>query len=145
MSIMKNNFSPSVNIIRDNNLNLDYYVTPNSERTAKDIFQNFQKGNHAFNLIGSFGTGKSAFFWALEKSLKGEQNHFHTAYNGKTRFVKIIGEYSSFESALNAEFDVKEDFSSNQKLFDNIFKRYQEIENDDGLLVIAIDEFGKFL
>lgn len=142
---MKTNQSPSVNIIRDDNLDLDYFVTPNAERTAKALFQNFEKGNHSFNLIGSFGTGKSAFFWALEKSLKGDKDFFHTAYNGKTEFIKIIGGYSSLEAALNEEFGVKEDFASNQNLFDEIFKRYQNGGGNNGLLVIAIDEFGKFL
>ena len=142
---MKTNHSPSVNIIRDDNLNLDYIVTPNAERTAKTLFQNFERGNHSFNLIGSFGTGKSAFFWALEKSLKGEKEYFDTAYNGKTEFIKVVGGYSSFESALNEEFGVIEDYESNQKLFDEIYKRFQNTANGKGLLVIAIDEFGKFL
>ncbi|QED38633.1 hypothetical protein FK178_13320 [Antarcticibacterium arcticum] len=142
---MKGNHSPSVNIIRDDNVSLNYFVTPNAEKTATTLFQNFERGTHAFNLIGSFGTGKSAFFWALEKSLKGESEFFKTPYNGKTDFVKIIGDYGSLEAALNEEFGVTEDFSSNQKLFDAIYKRYQETIAINGLLVIAIDEFGKFL
>ncbi len=142
---MKGKHSPSVNIIRDDNVSLDYFVTPNAERTATTLLQNFERGTHAFNLIGSFGTGKSAFFWALEKSLKGESEFFKTPYNGKTEFIKIIGDFRSLEAALNEEFAVEEDFASNQKLFDAIYERYQEVVADNGLLVIAIDEFGKFL
>ena len=142
---MQGNYSSSVNIIRDDNLSLNYFVTPNAERTAKTLFQNFERGTHAFNLIGSFGTGKSAFFWALEKSLIGEREYFNTVYNGKTEFVKIIGDFASLETALNEEFAVTNDFTSNQKLFDAIYKRYEEINANNGLLVIAIDEFGKFL
>ena len=34
---MKNNFSPSVNIIRDFNNDIDYYSTPNSERVIDTL------------------------------------------------------------------------------------------------------------
>ncbi|MGM0934728.1 MAG: hypothetical protein ACQEWD_14930 [Bacteroidota bacterium] len=142
---MKTSFSPSVNIIRDDQAKLDYHVTPNGKKTVEDIFSNFQGGIHSFNLIGSFGTGKSAFLWALEKSLKAEENYFVTPFNGKTKFIKLIGEYRSLKTAISEEFGVKEDYSSNQKLFDAIFKEYKKVKDSQGLLVIAIDEFGKFL
>ena len=142
---MKGKISPSVNIIRDDSQKIDYYVTPNAKKTAKKIFENFNRGSHSFNLIGSFGTGKSSFLWALEKSLKDNLDYFDTEFNGKTEFVKIVGDYQSLKSVLNQEFGITEDYSSNQKLFDGIFQRYQKIEKKKGLFVIAIDEFGKFL
>jgi len=142
---MKGKISPSVNIIRDDNRKIDYYVTPNAKKTARGILENFNRGIHSFNLIGSFGTGKSSFLWALEKSLKDNLDYFETDFNGKTDFVKIVGDYQSLKSALNEEFNIVEDYSSNQKLFDGIFQRYKEVEKKNGLLVIAIDEFGKFL
>ncbi|WP_298247930.1 hypothetical protein [uncultured Christiangramia sp.] len=142
---MKTSFSPSVNIIRDDQVKLDYHVTPNGEKTVEGIFSNFEKGIHSFNLIGSFGTGKSAFLWALEKSLTKENEFFKTPYNGNVKFIKLIGEYRSLKSVLDEEFNINEDLSSNQKLFDSIFKKYAEVKDSNGLLVIAIDEFGKFL
>jgi len=142
---MKNNLSPSVNIIRDNSLDIDYLVTPNANKTANAIFENFDQGSHAFNLIGSFGTGKSAFFWALEKTLKGEKEYFKTIYNGQVEFVKIIGEYSSLKTALQQEFNAPQDIEDNSQLFDSIFQRYEKLQSQNSLLVIAIDEFGKFL
>lgn len=142
---MKTKMSQSVNIIRDDNQKLDYYTTPNAKKTANEIFENFNRGIHSFNLIGAFGTGKSSFLWALEKSLKDNLDYFNTEFNGKTEFVKIVGDYQSLKSALNEEFNIAEDFTSNQKLFDAIFQRYQKLAKKKGLLVIAIDEFGKFL
>lgn len=136
---------PSTNIIRDTNSNFNYYVTPNAKRTVKDIFEAFNSGTHCFNIIGSFGTGKSSFLWAFEKTLKYNANYFQTPFDGNAEFVKIIGEFTSFKNALNEEFEIKEDFTSNQKMFDAIFQKYEAIEKKGGLLVIIIDEFGKFL
>ncbi|MFL3663345.1 MAG: hypothetical protein ACJ04Q_05030 [Flavobacteriales bacterium] len=45
---------------------------------------------------------------------------------------------------FNETFSVKDDYSSNQLLFDKIYQKYSEL-GEDGLLVISIDEFGKFL
>jgi len=137
--------SSSVNIIRDSEESLQYFVTPNAEKTCQNLFENFENGNHAFNLIGSFGTGKSSFLWALQKSLVHDNDYFLSKYNGKTKFIKIVGDYHSLSSALSDEFGVKNDLSSNQVLFDAIYQEYQKVTSDNGLLVIAIDEFGKFL
>lgn len=137
--------SPSINIIRDSDDTFNYIVTTNAERTCKAIFDRFDNGIHSFNLIGSFGTGKSSFLWALEKALVSDADYFETKYNGKTKFVKIVGDYKSLKDALNDEFEVKKDFESNQKLFDSIFQKYNALQEPDSLLVIAIDEFGKFL
>lgn len=137
--------SSSVNIIRDSADTLQYYVTPNAEKTCETIFEKFEKGIHSFNLIGSFGTGKSSFLWALEKSLVQNENYFETPYNGKAEVVKIVGEFKSLSLALNDEFGVENDLDSNQKLFDAIFQRYSNLNPSNSLLVLVIDEFGKFL
>ncbi len=140
-----NNSSPSTNIIRDTESKLNYIVTPNTIRTSDKIFENFKGGSHAFNLIGSFGTGKSSFLWALEKSLLQKEAYFKTPYNGKSSIIKLIGDYKSLEATLNEEFGIKNDLTANQKLFDAIFQKYESIAKKNGLLVIVIDEFGKFL
>ena len=51
----------STNIIRDSNSDVKYLVTPNAERVLSLIEENVNRGQKAFNLIGSFGTGKSSF------------------------------------------------------------------------------------
>ncbi|HEA29566.1 MAG TPA: AAA family ATPase [Leeuwenhoekiella sp.] len=135
----------SINIIRDSEANLRYFVTPNAVKTSQHIFENFDKGYHSFNIIGSFGTGKSSFLWALERSLKKDESYFDTKFNGRTDFLKIVGDYQSLRTALYNELDVKEDLSGNQMLFNKIYERYEKAKAKNGLLVIAIDEFGKFL
>ncbi|MFI8377736.1 hypothetical protein [Leeuwenhoekiella sp. NPDC079379] len=140
-----NNATQSINIIRDSGAKFNYIVTPNAVQTSDIIFQNFEKGYHSFNLIGSFGTGKSSFLWALEKSLTSEKEYFKSKFNGKTELIKIVGDYRSLNSALNDEFEISKDLPSNQKLFDNIYQRYEKLKEDNGLLIIVIDEFGKFL
>jgi hypothetical protein len=139
------NTSSSVNIIRDSDEKLRYFVTPNAEKTCQNLFENFENGHHSFNLIGSFGTGKSSFIWAMEKSLVHNDSYFKTKYNGKTDFIKIVGDYHSLSSALCEEFNVKADLTSSQVLFDAIYQRYEKLIPQKGLLVIALDEFGKFL
>ena len=106
------NSSPSTNIIRDTDSKLNYIVTPNTIRTSDKIFESFRGGKHAFNLIGSFGTGKSSFLWALEKSLLQQDTYFNTPYNGKASIIKIIGDYKSLETTLNEEFGIGNLFSS---------------------------------
>ncbi len=136
--------SPSVNIIRDTDLN--YIVTPNATRVCEEIFQNFEKGYHSFNLIGSFGTGKSSFLLALEKTLKREASYFNLPNNTSHDVIKIIGEYESLIERLAEEFDIQHDHNSNQKLFDAIYQRYESrAKENGGFLVIILDEFGKYL
>ncbi len=143
---MKDNFSPSVNIIRDANIEMNYVVTPNAEKSALKIFNDFQKGFHAFNIIGSYGTGKSSFLWALEQTLQGNSIFDASLYQGydKIEIVNIIGSYHSLIELFNEAFSVEVDYSARQKLFDAIFQQYSEL-GDNALMVIAIDEFGKVL
>ncbi|MDG1571397.1 hypothetical protein OZ410_03660 [Robiginitalea sp. M366] len=142
---MPNNYSTSVNVIRDENIDFNYIPTPNASKAALDIFNNIRV-THAFNIIGSYGTGKSSFLWALEKSLKGEKPYFglnRGNFNDSFGFIKLIGEYASLRSSFNEYFGIKEDYKGNQLLFEKIFEEYEKLNS--GLLVIIIDEFGKHL
>ena len=67
---MQNNFSPSVNIVRDNTKVINYITTPNAKQIFNQLVNDFKTGIHVFNLIGSYGTGKSSFLWALRQSLQ---------------------------------------------------------------------------
>lgn len=143
---MKSNYTPSVNIIRDANIQMDYVVTKNGEKSAIKIFNDFHKGYHAFSIIGSYGTGKSSFLWALEQTLNGNKifdASLMVNYD-KVDIVNIVGNYHSLIDQFNEVFSVESDYTSSQKLFDAIFQRYEAL-GKNGLMVIAVDEFGKIL
>ena len=70
-------YSPSVNIIRDHEQSLNYIVTKNAVHIAESIAEHFETTNHCFNIIGSYGTGKSSFIWALEQNLRGKKDYFY--------------------------------------------------------------------
>lgn len=141
-------FSPSVNIIRDSNKSLNYVSTPNAERVALAIAESFNKGVHAFTLIGSYGTGKSSFLWALQQSLQGNKKLLECRIGNTkapVRILNFVGAYQSLIEHFAEQLEVKSNSKGNQKIFDAIYQEYEKVRSKDGLLVIVIDEFGKFL
>lgn len=140
-------YSPSVNIIRDSEKELHYLVTPNAERVAQQIANDFKKGFHSFNLIGSYGTGKSSFLWALEQSLRENQAYFDLALlpaKGKVEVLNFVGVYQSIIEAFAERLEVQNKLAGNQEIFDAIFQHYEKA-GKGGLLLIVVDELGKFL
>ena len=73
---MATKFTTSINIIRDSERELNYIPTPNAIRVVNQIAADFKKGIRSFNIIGSYGTGKSAFLWAFQQSITGRKKHF---------------------------------------------------------------------
>ncbi|TXN36088.1 hypothetical protein FVB32_16140 [Flagellimonas hymeniacidonis] len=145
---MPHKYTPSVNILRDSDLQLNYVVTPNAERIASEIFSEYNRGFHSFTLIGSFGTGKSSFLWALEQTLLSKNSFFDldlSKFNDSINIINFVGEYTSIIQSFNEKIGVQKDFPGNQILFDVIFQEYEKVKDENGLLIIAIDEFGKFL
>ena len=69
-------FSPSVNIIRDKGEQIDYILTPNAELVHSQLVTGFQIGVRAYNLVGAYGTGKSAFLKAFENDIINLSNNF---------------------------------------------------------------------
>ena len=65
---MANKFSTSVNIIRDTSAEIHYIPTPNAKQVVNQIVNDFKKGLRSFNIIGTYGTGKSSFLLALENA-----------------------------------------------------------------------------
>ena len=55
----------STNILRDQNVQIDFIPTANSNNVFERIFYNHDRGQNCFTLIGSYGTGKSTFLWGL--------------------------------------------------------------------------------
>ena len=100
---MQNNFSTSVNIIRDCDKNFNYFPTPNGKKVVTQLVSDFKNGLRCFNVIGSYGTGKSSFLWAIEQSVTGKKRYFETSFLGSNSnygFIKIIGSYASLKSKL---------------------------------------------
>ena len=150
MTIMQANFSPSVNIVRDYNNEVNYILTANSQRIFSQIVNDYQIGIRSFNIIGSYGTGKSAFMLALEQYLKGKKNHFdkingHFKQSYKFEFLNFIGEYASIVDTFANYFLIDKDISSSQFIVRKLDAYYQQLADENTCLTIVVDEFGKFL
>lgn len=98
-------YIPSINIEQTKFDKQSYIITPNALGVVGNIVDSFNTGIHSFNIIGSYGTGKSNFILALEDSLVHNSNVLLVnkgQFNGfaKFRFVKIVGEYTSLQRLL---------------------------------------------
>jgi ribosomal protein S15P/S13E len=144
---MANNFTTSVNIIRDTDRDFNYIPTPNAKQVVSQIVNDFKKGIRSFNVVGTYGTGKSSFLLAFEQSVKGSKRYFEPNFLSKVKydFVKIVGSYSSIVEQFADSFDVQTIKNQQENIFSEIFNRYHSIGKDNKILFILIDEFGKFL
>lgn len=144
---MATKFTTSVNIIRDSERELNYIPTPNAVRIVNQIANDFKVGIRSFNIIGSYGTGKSSFFWALQQSALGRKKYFgiNLVQNPNVGFINIVGEYKSIKETFADYFEVKNNRNASENIFSEIFNRYYDLGKKNPLLFIVIDEFGKFL
>lgn len=141
---MKAKYSPSVNIIRDELHDLNYTVTPNAKKIVTHINDFFIKGFHSLNIIGSYGTGKSSFLWAFERSLLGKAGYFSLS-NLKFKQVEIInivGEFGSLKSILADKLGIASDREAAENILIELANR---LSKNDSLTLLVIDEFGKLL
>jgi hypothetical protein len=147
---MQTNFSPSVNILRDADKKIGYIPTANTERIVRQIVNDYKIGIRSFNIIGSYGTGKSSFLLAFERNLRGERHDFGSI-NGqfgnveKFTFWKIVGEYHSITDSFSHTLNLQETPHSTQQIIHELDQTYQTIHQENACLVIVIDELGKFL
>ena len=145
----KREFSPSVNILRDSGKDFEYIVTPNASTIYEQIISNFDTGVHSFSIIGSYGTGKSAFLVAFIKTLKGEKNIFKPL-NGELKNVKgvefdlILGKYDSLVKNIAEHFDLPTD-ASEEDILAVISDRHDKYQKKGKYWFIVFDEFGKYL
>src|SRR5690606_26938296 len=99
----------------------------------------------AFNIIGSYGTGKSSFLWALEQTLKGKSEAYFGSVNGQFNWIKsfdfinFIGESRSFKEIFAERIGVKKDTTK------AILQELAAKTKANTCVVILVDEFGKFL
>ncbi len=146
---MPTKYSTSTNIIRDLKRDIGYIVTPNALRIVDQIKSDFSRGLRSFNIIGSYGTGKSSFLWALEQSLTGGKKIFKTDLlpNQKVEVIKFIGEYKSLTQVFYDHFEIKTKDQHVEDLLSLIYFQYDDLskKSKNPLLVIVLDEFGKFL
>lgn len=139
----------SINIVRDQDKSIEYIPTENSKRIANFILNEFDKGVHSFNIIGSYGTGKSSFLWAFNRNISNSNTDNYFDFNPNVirncEFINIVGEYNSLIEYFKTYFSIENKLKGNQEIFDSIYKKYEKVNDQNGLLVICIDEFGKFL
>lgn len=144
---MANNYTPSVNIIRDTDRDFNYIPTPNAIQVVNQIVNDFKKGIRSFNVVGTYGTGKSSFLWAFEQSINGAKRYFEPNFSVNTKydFIKIVGSYSSIIDQFADITDVQTKNNLQEFILSEIFNSYHYIGEGNKILFILIDEFGKFL
>jgi hypothetical protein len=144
---MKTNSNLSVNIIRDKNRELLYYPTPNAFKVVEELFNQFKSGNRSFTIIGSYGTGKSSFLLALQKTLSKQKKYFKIKdfTEHKIDFINIVGEAKSIKDVFAESFGLSTKKSSSNEILNEIYTSYHNLGKKNPLLIISIDEFGKFL
>ena len=140
-------FTPSINILRDFEQEINYIPTENAKLVYNQIVSHYFKGSRSFNLIGSYGSGKSAFIIAFEQSLKRTNPLFEESEVFEKiesfEFLNIIGESKSLVSTFASKFGLKkENYSAGEII---IAIENHIAKSNSKALVIVIDEFGKFL
>src|SRR5690606_4047491 len=138
-------FSPSVNIIRDKNREINYIRTINGQLTFEQIVETANSGARAFTIIGAYGTGKSTFLWALERAVTGENkffDHFDYFLKGYETYhtLDIVGEFESLEGVIAKQLNCKK-----EEVIDAFQTRAKDLKEAGVAWLIRIDEFGKFL
>ena len=138
---MANNFTTSVNIIRDTDRDFTYLPTPNARQVVSQIVNDFKKGIRSFNIVGTYGTGKSSFLLAFEQSIKGTKRYFEPNFitSPKYDFVKIVGSYSSIVEQFADIFEVQTTKNKHENIFSEIFNRYHSINKENKILFILMD------
>lgn len=144
---MTNNFTTSINIIRDTDREFNYIPTPNAKQVVNQIVNDYKRGIRSFNIVGTYGTGKSSFLWAFEQSIRGLKRYYDPNFisDATYDFVKIIGSYSSIEEIFADIFNVQPDRNPQENILSEVFNKYYSLGKGNKVLFIFIDEFGKFL
>lgn len=143
---MPPSFSPSINLIRDAEQELHYIPTANAKRIYDQILNDFKTGIHSFNIIGSYGTGKSAFLLAFAHTLNGARTYFgspngHFGGIHAFEFINFVGAYHSIIETFAERLGV----TTEREILPALAARYDAASQAQRCLVVVIDEFGKFL
>jgi hypothetical protein len=143
-------YSASVNIIRDAEQSLYYIPTPNTQEIFKQIAYNFEHTKQrAFIMVGAYGSGKSSFMWAFERTINQKEKFFSSLFNVFDKFkgfefLRFVGTHQSLLFTIAQQFELEGDIDS-KSIFKALDVYYQKLHKKGKGLVILIDEFGKFL
>lgn len=145
LNIKEYNYSPSVNIIRDKDREINYIPTINGQRSFEQIVDAAQLGTRAFTLVGAYGTGKSTFLWAFAKAIEkgnGYFDHFDYILRGYTQYslLDFVGDYSSVQTAFATLLSCKQG-----EALSSLDQHARDLQRNGTALIIRIDEFGKYL
>lgn len=125
-----------------------YIKTPNAQRVAKLIADDFNAGIHTFSIVGAYGTGKSTFLLQFEKDLLATKekgvliNPKRLLNEGGFEIMNIVGDYAELSTILQEELG-RTSFAGS--ILDQLNTYYKKLHSEGKLLVIVIDEFGKVL
>jgi hypothetical protein len=127
----------------------NYIVTPNTQNVIGSIVNGYNTGLHTFNLIGSYGTGKSSFLLALEHDLTKPNQKIFPIFDSKVlspsrefEILKLTGDYEDLAILLSRKLGIE---GNSNSVIDTLRNKYNELKSKDKFLVIIIDEFGKVL
>lgn len=143
--MMATKYTPSVNIFRDQDVEINYLPTPNAKRIATQIADDFKNGIRSFTIIGSYGTGKSSFLWALSNVLQNKKHFFDAGglEKMKVKVLPLVGDFRPISEFLGQK--LLDAPAPAEDIFAEIYHRYYQLGKTNGLLVLMMDEFGKFL
>jgi len=141
-------FSLSTNIDNVQYNDFHYIPTPNARRVLGTLIADYNSGIHCFNLVGTYGTGKSSFLAALERDLlhntkkifenNGQFNNYR-----KFQFLNIVGDYNSLSNLLSERLE--SDKTSSKELFTQLELTLIDHKKRGEFVLLVIDEFGKVL
>lgn len=141
-------FTLSTNIDNINYNDFHYIPTSNARRVLGTLLADYNSGIHCFNLVGTYGTGKSSFLAALERDLarntkiifenKGQFNNYR-----KFQFLNIIGDYNSLSNLMSEKLE--SDKTNSKELFTQLELTLIDSEKRGEFILLVIDEFGKVL
>lgn len=145
----KNTFTLSANL--DNGIvqGTKYIVTPNVRKVLTEVVNAYHTGIHSFSVIGSYGTGKTAFILNLEQDLcakngNGQLLNPKVLHDGKYEIINIIGDVRPLSELLYEKLQSLTD-SNETDVLKLLAIIYQKLRKQGKFLFIAIDEFGKVL
>ncbi len=145
---MSKGFSLSANIENGFSADAQYIVTPNGQKAAQSIIDDYHSGIHSFTIIGTYGTGKSSFLLALEDDLdcanKGKRllNPQNISQTADFEILNIVGDYMELSALLGRKLNVD---GRSQSILDELKTYYNRLKSQNKFLLIVIDEFGKVL
>ena len=142
-------FSLSANIENGVSGNEKYIVTPNAQKVACEIVNQYQAGIHSFTIIGTYGTGKSCFLLNFEQDLLKPdksgvliRNKEALARVNGYDILNIVGDYQPLEQLLSSRLRKK---ANGDNALDMLRDYQLRMKKQNKMLVIVVDEFGKVL